>query len=152
MSEQYSVEILAQAIYAVNKHAKTAPDNRELYSLKKRALQKLISEKKAKKIGLHFVDRPQFSQQQSSVLISCADYYFHSLPQKEDFKALPHLGKLDEHYRNPIRHMGLKKAKAILSLFLGDPKPPLKKPIKKPNVNQNKKKPFLHTSSYFYGH
>lgn len=152
MSEQHSVEILAQAIYSVNKHAKTAPDNKELYSLKKRAIQKLLVEKKAKKIGLHFVDRPQYSQQQSSVLIACADYYFHTLPQKEDFKALPHLGKLDEHYRNPIRRMSLKKAKEILNLYLGGPKPPAKMPIKRSISNQNKKKPFLHTSSYFYGH
>ena len=77
---------------------------------------------------------------------------YSNQPELEDFKALPHLGKLDAHYRNPIRHMGLKKAKEILTLFLGDPKPPLKKPIKKPIANQNKKKPFLHTSSYFYGH
>ena len=64
---------IATAIYTVNRHAKTAIDNKPLYELKKLALHKMLTENKAKKIGLHFVRNPRFSQQQSSVLIQCAD-------------------------------------------------------------------------------
>ena len=110
---------IATAIYTVNRHAKTAIDNKPLYELKKLALHKMLTENKAKKIGLHFVRNPRFSQQQSSVLIQCADYYFHVIPVKEDFKNLPHLGHLDETYRNPIRKMNLRLAKQLLTEYIG---------------------------------
>lgn len=153
MTEKYNLSTLAQAIYTVNKHAKTALDNRFLYALKRHALEKLILQKKATKVGLHFVHNPKFSKQQSSVLISCADYYFHTLPEKKDFIELPHLGHLDETYRNPIRRMGLNRAKDILIDFVGETVE-VKKEYVKPTSPQRKKKetPFLHSSSYFYGH
>lgn len=153
MTEKYPVTIIAQAIYSVNKHAKTALDNRFLYSLKKNALEKLISQKHAEKVGLHFVRSPKRSQQQSSVLISCADYFFHTIPEKNDFKVLPHLGHLDDTYRNPIRRMGLNRAKEILIDFLG-PEEKKKNNYVAPKKQLPPKKvaPFLHTSSYFYGH
>ena len=110
---------LGTAIFTVNKHAKTAIDNKYLYELKRLAIEKLIDSGKAKKIGLHFVKNPRFSQQQSSVLVQCADYYFHLLPKKEDFKSLPHLGHLDEEYRNPQRRMSLNTAKQLLSDYTG---------------------------------
>lgn len=113
---------LATAIYTVNRHAKTAIDNKPLYELKKLAIQKMITEKKASKIGLHFVRNPRNSQQQSSVLVQCADYYFHLLPVKEDFKTLPHLGHLDDTYRNPIRKMSIRMAKQLLTDYIGPPK------------------------------
>lgn len=112
-------EQLGTAIFTVNKHAKTAIDNKYLYELKRLAIEKLIDSGKAKKIGLHFVKNPRFSQQQSSVLVQCADYYFHLLPKKEDFKLLPHLGDLDEDYRNPQRRMSLNTAKQLLSDYTG---------------------------------
>lgn len=112
-------ERIATAIYTVNRHAKTAIDNKPLYELKKLALQKMLKENKAKKVGLHFVRNPKFSQQQSSVLIQCADYFFHVIPVKEDFKSLPHLGHLDDSYRNPIRKMNLRMAKQLLSDYIG---------------------------------
>ncbi len=119
MTDTKMNEQLATAIYTVNRHAKTAIDNKPLYELKKLAIQKMIHENKAKKVGLHFVRNPRNSQQQSSVLIQCADYYFHIIPVKEDFKNLPHLGHLDETYRNPIRKMGLRTAKQLLQDYLG---------------------------------
>lgn len=112
-------EQLATAIFTVNKHAKTATDNKYLYELKRMTIEKMIETGKAKKVGLHFVKNPRFSQQQSSVLVQCADYYFHLLPKKEDFKSLPHLGHLDEEYRNPQRRMSLNTAKQLLSDYTG---------------------------------
>lgn len=151
MTTTYDVSLLAQAIYTVNKHAKTATDNKFLYLIKRLSLEKLISLRLAKKVGLHFVKNPRFSHQQSSVLISCADYYFHTLPEKEDFKKLDHLGHLDENYRNPIRRMSLSTAKLLLEEFihvelqLAEKKQPSRK-------KQVPKKPFDHRISYFYGH
>lgn len=130
-------EQIATAIYTVNRHAKTAIDNKPLYQLKKLAINKMLTENRAKKIGLHFVRNPRNSQQQSSVLIQCADYYFHLIPVKEDFKQLPHLGHLDDAYRNPIRKMNLKMAKQILTDFIG-PQPIIKKPSKQTTVYSQK--------------
>ena len=120
-------ERIATAIYTVNRHAKTAIDKKPLYEFKKLAIDKMLAEDRAQKMGLHFVRNPRNSQQQSSVLIQCADYYFHMIPTKEDFKQLPHLGHLDDTYRNPIRKMNLKMAKQVLSDYIG-PQSTLKNP------------------------
>ncbi|WP_044337576.1 YkyB family protein [Rossellomorea aquimaris] len=114
-----SVITLSQAIFTVNRHAKTAGNPKYLYSLKKRALMKMIREGKAKKVGLHFSNNPKNSQQQSDVLIDCGDYTFHIPPSKEDFKALPHLGSLNQSLRNPRCKMGLQQAKGILEQYTG---------------------------------
>ncbi|TWT07357.1 hypothetical protein FQV26_05970 [Planococcus sp. CPCC 101016] len=110
---------IAQAIFTVNRHAKTAPDNQYLYALKKEALNSMIEQQRAQKIGLHFSKNPQKSQQQSSVLVKCGNYYFHMLPKKEDFSSLEHLGHLDDTYRNPPSRMNLKVAKEILRVLTG---------------------------------
>ena len=110
---------IAQAIFTVNRHAKTAPDNHYLYALKKQALNMMIEQERAQKIGLHFSKNPQKSQQQSSVLVKCGNYYFHMLPKKEDFSSLDHLGHLDDTYRNPPSRMNLKVAKEILRTLTG---------------------------------
>ncbi|AQQ53866.1 YkyB family protein [Planococcus lenghuensis] len=121
---------IAQAIFTVNRHAKTAPDNQYLYALKKEALQKMVLQNRARKIGLHFSKNPQKSQQQSSVLVQCGEYYFHLLPKKEDFKQLEHLGELNSSYRNPPSRMNLRSAKAILTEFTGL-HPKEQKPVKR---------------------
>ncbi|MEK3887146.1 YkyB family protein [Bacillus sp. FSL K6-3431] len=110
---------LSQAIFAVNRHAKTAPDPKFLYGLKKAALTKMIVEKKALKTGLHFSRNPKYSQQQSDVIVECGDYTFHIPPTKEDFANLPHLGHLDHQYRNPKSRMSLNMAKKILQDYTG---------------------------------
>ena len=110
---------IAQAIFTVNRHAKTASDNHYLYALKKEALNKMILQNRAQKLGLHFSKNPQKSQQQSSVLVKCGNYYFHMLPKKEDFDNLEHLGHLDETFRNPASRMNLRSAKEILSDLTG---------------------------------
>ncbi|WP_078409294.1 YkyB family protein [Priestia abyssalis] len=114
-----SVNELAQAIFTVNRHAKAAPDPKKLYTLKKLALEKLLTEGKAKKEGLHFSPNPGKSQQKSDVLVSVGDYYFHMPPKKEDFQQLPHLGHLNHQYRNPKTSMSLSYAKRILSKYAG---------------------------------
>ncbi|WP_227395683.1 YkyB family protein [Jeotgalibacillus aurantiacus] len=112
-------DLIAQAIFTVNKHAKTAPDSRALYDLKKAAIEKLILEKKARKIGLQFSRNPGLSQQRSDLLIECGRYQFHIPPQKSDFQELPHLGKLSDHVRNPKTRMSLKEAKLTLQAYTG---------------------------------
>lgn len=126
---------IAQAIFTVNRHAKTAPDNQFLYALKKEALSMMILQERAQKIGLHFSKNPRKSQQQSSVLVKCGNYYFHMLPKKEDFEHLEHLGQLDESYRNPPSRMNLKMAKEILSEITG--LLPKKKETPKPHFTKS---------------
>ncbi|NNV05186.1 YkyB family protein [Geobacillus sp. C56-T2] len=116
---QLSVDNIAKAIFTVNRHAKTALNPSFLYLLKKKAIEKLLAEGKAKKVGLHFSRNPKYSQQQSDVLVAVGDYYFHIPPTKQDFAVLPHLGALNDSYRNPPARMPLSEAKAILIAYTG---------------------------------
>jgi len=109
---------LAEAISVVNRHAKTAPNPKFLYQLKTEALKKMIKEKKAIKIGLHFSNNPKRCQQTSDVLIACEEFYFHLPPSKDDFKNLPHLGHRTNH-RNPKVMMSIKTAKQMLITYTG---------------------------------
>ncbi len=117
-SKQQSTDNLARAIYVVNRHAKTAPNPKFLYALKKKALLKLVHEGKAVKKGLHFSNNPRLSKQQSDVLVLAGEYYFHMPPTKDDFDKLPHLGSLNQTYRNPKAHMSLSKAKLLLQSYV----------------------------------
>lgn len=112
--ENYDTRTLAQAIFTINRHAKTALKPKHLYTIKKVAIEKLLKEKRAKKIGLHFAKNPKFSNQYSTLLVQVDDYYFHLPPSKEDFETLKHLGKLDEDFRNPKTNMSLSYAKKII--------------------------------------
>ncbi|WP_096154833.1 MULTISPECIES: YkyB family protein [Bacillus] len=117
-SIQPSVENLSRAIFTVNKHAKTAPDPSFLYLLKRKAIEKLLLEGKAIKKGLHYSRNPKKSHQQSDVLIQAGDYFFHIPSTKNDFAELPHLGELDEQYRNPKTSMSLSTAKKLLQSYV----------------------------------
>lgn len=117
--EQHSIDQLAQSIFIVNRHAKSATNPKYLYWLKKAALERLIIEGKALKEGLHFSKNPRFSQQQSDVLVRVSDYYFHIPPIKDDFRTLPHLGNLNSSYRNPKTNLSLTVAKKILQDYIG---------------------------------
>ncbi|WP_369902856.1 YkyB family protein [Bacillus manliponensis] len=117
--EQLSINQLAQSIFVVNRHAKSATNPKYLYWLKKAALERLIKEQKATKEGLHFSKNPKFSQQQSDVLVRAGDYFFHIPPTKDDFRTLPHLGNLDHAYRNPKTHLSLTAAKKTLQIYIG---------------------------------
>ena len=114
-----TVENLSRAIFIVNRHAKTAPNPKFLYKLKYTALQKLIKEGKATKVGLHYSNNPKYSQQQSDVLVTCGNYTFHLPPSKSDFENLPHLGKLDNCVRNPKATLSLTQAKKLLTSYTG---------------------------------
>ncbi|WP_066317812.1 YkyB family protein [Bacillus sp. FJAT-29814] len=114
-----TIENLGQAVFIVNRHAKTATNPKYLYRLKQESLKKLIEEGKAEKIGLHFSQNPRNSQQQSDVLVKCGDYLFHIPPTKTDFENLPHLGKLDGQFRNPKASLSLHAAKALLQSYTG---------------------------------
>lgn len=112
-----TVENLSQAIFIVNRHAKTAPNPKYLYKLKHEALKKMLREGKAKKVGLHFSANPRLSQQQSDVLVVSGNYSFHIPPSKEDFTHLPHLGKLDDQVKNPKTRLPLTVAKQLLQSY-----------------------------------
>lgn len=114
-----NIENLSQAIFTVNRHAKTATNPKFLYKLKHESLKKLLVEGKAKKVGLHFSENPKNSRQQSDVLVECGRYTFHIPPTKQDFSELPHLGKLDNYVRNPKASLSLNTAKTILQTFTG---------------------------------
>jgi hypothetical protein len=115
----YNREQLAGAIYIINKHAKTAPDNEFLYKLKKAALMKMMADGIAEKVGLQSVPNPKFSRRQSAVLITCGEFHFHLPPTREEIKSLPHLGEPDPDYRNPKVRLGLKAAKHLLQDYTG---------------------------------
>jgi hypothetical protein len=129
-----TIENLSQAVFIVNRHAKTAINPKFLYKLKHEALKKLIMEGKAKKVGLHFSENPRNSQQQSDVLVECGRYTFHIPPTKADFAELPHLGKLDGHVRNPKAALSLNQAKGLLQAYTGISE--TRQPPSKPKNNQ----------------
>ena len=147
MKSSPSIRDLTVAIYTVNRHAKTAPDNKELYELKKLSLEKLIKTGHATKIGLHFVDNPKFSKQHSTTLVRCCDFLFHMIPEKEDFKSLPHLGQQDQTSRNPQERMSLRVAKELLEDFIGTTPP--KKPIIKKSKLKKKSVHNVHKTNSF---
>lgn len=119
MTEETSLSDIAKALYTINRHAKTAPDPKHLYSMKKEAISQLLNKKQAKKIGLHFSNHPKLSNQHSTLLVQVDEYYFHIPPTKQDFKDLDHLGSLDDNYRNPRAKMSLSKAKRVIYDYIG---------------------------------
>lgn len=133
-----SLESLSHALFTINRHAKTAPNPKFLYHLKKTALEKLLKEGKAIKKGLHYSKNPRFSQQRSDLLVTVGEFCFHMPPKKEDFSTLPHLGDQSGSYRNPKVRMPLGKAKEILIKYTGiteendHPKTNRRVPYKKP--------------------
>lgn len=129
MHKHYSKNEIAKAIFIVNRHAKTALEPHHLYEIKKTAIEKLLQENMAKKIGLHFSNNPKYSNQHSTLLIKVDQYYFHLPPSKKDFQQLTHLGHLNESYRNPKTKMSLSKAKNIIYEYIEwkNPKPQKRK-------------------------
>ncbi|MBO1003576.1 YkyB family protein [Pseudogracilibacillus auburnensis] len=118
MKDKLSVAEIAKAIYTINRHAKAAPKPQHLYYIKKEAIEKLLKEKKAEKVGLHFSNNPKFSNQHSTLLVKVDQYYFHLPPTKEDFQNLKHLGSLDSDFRNPRTKMSLSYAKRIIYQYI----------------------------------
>lgn len=123
MPIEIDLEEITHALYVINRNLKTitAPDRRRyLYNLKKNVLLKLVSEGKAKKVGIHFSPNPRLSKQANDVLIEVGDYAFHIPPTKEDFQTLPHLGQREQEKRNPKVYYPFKKAIRLLEDYLED--------------------------------
>ncbi|WP_171016839.1 YkyB family protein [Pseudalkalibacillus caeni] len=118
------IETIAVALYTVNKHAKVASKESQLYLLKNNALNKLLREGIAKKIGIHKATSAKYSKQQLELLIQIGRFTFHQKPTKHDLKNFPHLGERDEGIRNPKIHMPLKKARQTLEQYAGRVKQP----------------------------
>jgi hypothetical protein len=137
-SDIVSIQDLAKAIYTVNRHAKTAPEPQHLYFIKKESINRLLREKRAKKIGLHFSDHPKLSNQHSTLLVQVDNYFFHIPPSKEDFQELKHLGSLDQNFRNPQTKMSLSQAKKIIYKY-----------IDFKEVKEEKQKQRKYTSTYY---
>ncbi|GEM01204.1 YkyB-like protein [Halolactibacillus halophilus] len=129
-----SVNEIAQALFVINRHAKTAIDPKELYGLKKQTIDQLLKTNQAKKIGLQYSNRPKLSCQHSTLLVKVGQYFFHIPPTKQDFKTFEHLGELDQNYRNPQVRLSLKQAKRILNIYLG---------IKEPSQSSKKKSTYM---------
>lgn len=140
-----TVQNITKAVFTVNRHAKTATNPKYLYLLKKSALQKLLREGKAVKVGLHFSKNPKLSQQQSDVLIKCGEYTFHLPPCKQDFHSLPHLGELDQSFRNPKTKMALNQAKQLLQEYTG-----LEEADKRPHSQPKNRPVFKRLGDRFY--
>jgi len=131
MRDNLSLKLISQAIYTINRHAKTAPEPQHLYFLKNEAIKKLLAENRAKKIGLHYSKRPKLSHQHSILLVQVGEYYFHILPTRDDFKDLPHLGTIDNAHQNPHVQMSLNEAKKIIYPYINyktDNQPKMKQP------------------------
>jgi hypothetical protein len=137
----YDIELIAQAIYSVNRHVKTATDKRELYDLKSKALTKLIKIGHAQKIWLEYSTQSKNAKQNTVVLVKVGiktkgkPHYFHMLPEKEDFLSLKHkqIVGVQELLRNPKSSLSLKMAKEILVKFIdvAPVKAKIQRPIKK---------------------
>lgn len=148
------LESIKQALYSVNRHAKTAISKHELYDLKYQTLQKLIKIGHAKKMCLEYSTRSGKAQQSTVVLVKVGmknegePLYFHMIPEKDDFKSLKHTGTvITQGLHNPKSTMSLTLAKKLLQEFIG-------KESKKANT-QKPRKPTLNkkifTSSFLDG-
>ncbi len=120
------IESIKQALYSVNRHAKTAISKRELYRLKYETLLKLIKIGHAQKVHLEYSTQTGRSQQSTVVLVKVGTktegepLYFHMLPEKDDFKCLNHTGAaISQNLHNPKSTMSLNTAKRILQQFVG---------------------------------
>ncbi|UZJ79352.1 YkyB family protein [Fictibacillus sp. KU28468] len=133
---------IAKAIYMINKHAKNAP---ALYSMKERALHRLLREGKAEKIGLNYSPNPGKALQRLDVLVKVEDFLFHLPSTKDDRKNLEIL-TYDSDYRNPKVSMPLKQAKQILETYSPLPKPPA---VKRSRPKQRPK--YIGISTYLNG-
>lgn len=111
------IQKIAQAIYIVNCHAKTATHPAKLYQLKHVVLMRLLCEDKARAIGLHRYSSRPTPRPRYFVLVKCVNYYFHIMPERRDFDVLG-VVEGDPAYRNTKARMSLKTAKGIIRSYL----------------------------------
>lgn len=117
---------IAQAIYVINRRAKAVPDSSVLYSLKHKAIKKLLSEQRATKLCVHRFKRVhQFHSIRDSIidittvftLVACGEYIFHYPAEPEDIKNLLFQQKIIG-IRNPHSDMSYSSAKRLLLQYL----------------------------------
>lgn len=152
------IKQIQHALYTINRHAKTALESTELYNLKKKVLKKLVTENRAKKIGLEYSTNPRVGLQSSVVLVKVGTddtepaFYFHTLAEKDDFKLnLKHKGKINHDLNNPRVHMGLEAAKTILYKYLGEIPPQKTKHPNSKRKRPDKRLDNVFVSSYLDG-
>ncbi|MED2972879.1 YkyB family protein [Fictibacillus sp. B-59209] len=137
-----TIQDVHKAIYIINIHAKNAP---ALYPMKQRAIQKLLKEGRAVKIGLTYSPNPGNALQRLDVLIRVGDFLFHLPSTKEDRRNLEILED-DPEYRNPKVYMPLKRAKRLLELY----SPLLESPVDKEPL-QKQPTTYIGLSGYLNG-
>lgn len=139
-----TVDNLAKALFAVNRHAKTSPQPQKLYQLKTCVIEKLIEEGKAEKVGLQQSPNPsKYHQQTSNTLVKIGEYGFHILSTREDLLELPHLGEWSEEFRNPTETFPLRQAVQLLEQYAqpkeAQPPAQLKRPVPTSKPNHRRK-------------
>lgn len=138
-----TIQEIAKAIYIVNTHAKNAP---ELYTIKNRAIQRLLKEGRAEKLGLNYSQNPRNALQHLDVLVTVDKFLFHHPSTKEDRNKLKIIVSETNH-RNSKVSMPLRRAKQILEAYSPLPKPP---GIHK-RSNPKQYTPYIGLSTYLNG-
>ena len=122
----FTTDEIAQAIYVVNRRAKTVPDASMLYALKHDAIKKLVAEQRATRLCVHRFKRVQQFHSIRNLkidintiftLVSCGEYIFHYPANHQDIKDLLFQQKIDG-IRNPRSEMSYSSAKRILFEYL----------------------------------
>lgn len=115
-SSPSTIEI-AESLYIINKKAKHS-SNKQYYILKQTVIERLILEKKAKKIGLHRSPLPR-NKYKTETLVQIETYYFHLPPTNEDLDHLPILGAR-KGLVNPKIDKSVRMAKNTLVRYLNN--------------------------------
>lgn len=125
-SRVFITDEIAQAIYVVNRRAKTVPDASMLYTLKHDAIKKLVTEKRATRLCVHRFKRVRQFHSIRDVkvdintvftLVSCGEYIFHYPAERQDIKDLLFQQKIIG-IRNPRSEMSYASAKRLLFEYL----------------------------------
>ncbi|RXZ01506.1 YkyB family protein [Fictibacillus sp. S7] len=138
-----TIREIAIAIYVINNHAKNAPI---LYSLKYRAIQQLLKEGRAEKIGLQYSPNPGKALRRLDVLVRIEDFFFHQPSTKEDRRTLKVVER-DSSFRNPKERMSIFRAKQIINAY----SPPKKSSENRKNPLPKQQTPYTGFSAYLNG-
>lgn len=113
-----TLELVAEAIFTVNHHAKTSSyPHAELYQMKSEILKALIRSGHARKVGLDVCAHPRTGEKRTLASVKVGNYYFHTTPTKNDLEYLPYIKQGRKHY-NPRNHMALELASYVIRTYL----------------------------------
>jgi hypothetical protein len=110
-------QTIAEAIYVINRHAKTTTDTERFYKLKRAALLKLLRENSAYVVGLQYHASRLSTTPRKYVLICCHNYFFHLVPTEYDLSSLPNVVR-NNYQRNRRVEISLETAIQIISSYL----------------------------------